>query len=110
MRGEPLTTTLWSWKAAALLGRDQFLDRRPGLGIGQALRGAGPRVAAAISKAGHAAPAQHQGPGGMPERGFKVEAVVPVPVGGGVVPFEAHIPAGDAHGAGFLRCDGRGRP
>ena len=89
--------------AAALLGRDQSLRGGAGRGGRQALRRAGTRVAAAISKAGDAAPAQDQGPGGVPERGFKVEAVMPVPVGRRVMLFEAYIPAGDAQGEGFLR-------
>ena len=89
--------------AAALLGRDQFLRGGAGRGGRQAPRRAGTRVAAAISKAGDAPPAQDQGPAGIPERGFKVEAVVAVPVGRRVMLFEADIPAGDAQGEGFLR-------
>ena len=56
-------------------------------------------VAAVTSKAGDAPPALHQGPGGVPERGFKVEAVMAVPVVCRVMLFEAYIPAGDVQGA-----------
>ncbi len=86
--------------AAALLGRDQFPGGGAGRGGSPAPRRAGTRITRVGSKAGDAAPAEDQGPCGVPERGFKVEAVMPVPVGGGVVPFEAHIPAGNAQGEG----------
>ena len=88
--------------AAALLGRDQCVGGGAGRGGSQAPRRAGTRVAGAISKAGDAPPAQDQGPAGIPERGFKVEAVVAVPVVCRVMPFEADIPAGNAQGE-FLR-------
>ena len=88
--------------AAARLGGDQFAGGGAGLGVGQAPRRAGPRVAAAISKAGDPAPAQDQGPAGIPERGFKVEAGMPMAVVCRVMPFEAYLPAGDAQGE-FLR-------
>ena len=86
--------------AAARLGRDQFVGGGAGRGGSQAARRAGTRVASALSKAGDPPPALHQGPAGMPERGFKVEAVMPMAVGRRVMPFEAHLPAGDAQGEG----------
>ena len=89
--------------AAALLGRDQCVGGGAGRGGSQAPRRAGTRVAGAISKAGDPAPAQDQGPAGMPERGFKGEAVMPMAVVCRVMPFEAYIPAGNAQGEGFLR-------
>ena len=89
--------------AAARLGRDQFVGGGAGRGGSQAPRRAGTRVPCVGSKAGDAPPAQDQGPGGVPERGFKVEAVMPMAVVCGVMPFEADIPAGDAQGEGFLR-------
>ncbi len=48
---------------------------------------------------------RHQGPGRVPERGFQVEAVVPMAIGGRVMPLEAYIPAGDTHDAEGPRRD-----